>query len=183
MSNAFLRTNAGNLPPSVLVKVTADNGGMAVPAAGNLNLFSNDTSANNDNGIQTIASGSTETVQLTNRLAGTVTTVGATTSPIITFVPTVIGTYTIEARVSAYNTTGSLSAGYSMFTAIRFDGVNSNLAGTPDKIVNEEGAMSIPGNLNCTITVSGASILVNGQGYLAQTINWAAVGLYTFVGV
>jgi hypothetical protein len=52
--------------------------------------------------------------------------------------------------------------------------------GTPDKITNEEGAMS---SANVTMTVSGANVLINGEGYAAQTINWSAVGLYTFVGV
>ena len=137
---------------------------------------------NDSNGIQTDGSSgsNTLTVQLTNRFHGTVTTVGLTTSPIITFTPTVIGTYAIEVRLSAYNTTSSLGAGYSLFGSIRFDGVNSNLCGTPDKIVNEEGAMS---SANSTMTVSGANVLINGVGYAAQTINWSAVGLYTFVGV
>ncbi len=67
-----------------------------------------------------------------------------------------------------------------MFGTARFDGVNSNLCGTPDKIVNEEGGMSAA---NVTMTVSGANILINGVGYAAQEINWSLVGLYTFIGV
>jgi len=122
-------------------------------------------------------------VYITNRLQGTTTTVDSTPTPIITFTPTVIGTYSIEVRIAAYNTTSSLGAGYSMFSAVRFDGVNSNLCGTPDRIVNEEGTMAAPPpGANCTITVSGADILVNGIGYGAENINWSAVGLYTFVG-
>jgi len=180
MSNGYILQNSGNLPPVVPTTFTADDASTATPAANNLNVFSADTSSNNDNGVQTRASGSTMTVQLTNRIQGSVTTAGATTSPIITFVPAVIGTYTVECKVSAYNTTSSLGAGYSVFFAIRFDGVNSNSTGVADIIVNEEGAMSAA---NVTVTVSGASVLINGLGYAGQTINWSAVGLYTFVGV
>lgn len=187
MSNAYLKATSQNMPTVPTSFVTQD--GTGVPAANILIVNGFDSEENNANGIITkggvvgTGTGNEVDVVLTNRLTGSVTTSGAVTSPIITFTPTVIGTYVLEARVSAYNTTASLGAGYSMFSAIRFDGVNSNLCGTPDRIVNEEGSMATPGNANCTITVSGADILVNGAGYAAQNINWVAVGLYTFVGV
>jgi len=164
--------------------VTQD--GTAVPAANILIVNGIDSTENNDNGIITkggvVGTGTANEldVVITNRIQGITSTVGATTSAIITFTPTVIGTYAVECRVSAYNTTSALGAGYSIFGTARFDGVNSNLCGTPDKIINEEGAMS---SANCTMTVSGANILINGVGFAAQNINWSAVGLYTFVGV
>ena len=162
--------------------LTGNSGGPVSPTANNINILGDDSTVNNANGVTVIGTpgSSTETITLTNRLQGTVTTVGLTTSPIITFTPTVIGTYAIEIRIAAYNTTSSLGAGYSLFGSARFDGVNSNLCGTADRIVNEEGAMS---SANATFTVSGADIVISGVGYAAQTINWAAVGLYTFVGV
>lgn len=157
--------------------------GTIVSVGSSLDLLGISSTENNLNGILTRANptGSINgEVILTNRLQGTTSTVGAVTSAVITFTPSVIGTYAIECRVSAYNTTSTLGGGYSIFGTVRFDGVNSNLCGTPDKIVNEEGAMT---SANCTMTVSGANILINGVGYAAQTINWAAVGLYTFIGV
>jgi hypothetical protein len=162
--------------------LTGNSGGPVSPTANNINILGDDSTVNNTNGITVIGTPgtSTETVTLTNRIQGTVTTVGATTSPIITFTPTVIGTYSFEVRIAAYNTTASLGAAYSIFGSARFDGVNSNLIDIVDKITNEEGAMSAA---NATFTVSGANILINGVGYAAQTINWGAVGLYTFVGV
>ncbi len=175
-------TSGGPIPPVIPTSFITDDG-TAIPAANILNVNALDSIENNSNGILTRANPNLSNnleVIITNRLQGVVTTTDATPTPIITFTPTVIGTYVIEARTSAYNTTSSLGAGYSMFAGVRFDGVNSNLCGTPDKIVNEEGAMS---SANCTITVSGANILINGVGYVAQTINWSAVGLYTFVGV
>lgn len=182
MSQIYKPSSGGSVPPTVATSYVTDINSPAVPAASILNVLGNDTTVNDNNGIRSDGSSgsNTLTIQLTNRLQGSVTTSGVVTSPIITFTPTSIGTYSIEARVAAYNTTSSLGAGYSMFSAVRFDGVNSILCGTPDRIVNEEGAMS---SANCSITVSGSNILVNGVGYAAQTINWIGVGLYTFVGV
>ena len=180
-----INSASGPVPPAVATSYVTDNG-TAVPALNILIVKGNDSTENNANGVLTkggvVGTGTSNELDviLTNRLQGTVTTAGAVTSTIISFTPTVVGTYAIEARIAAYNTTGSLGAGYSLFGTARYDGVNSNLCGTPDKIINEEGAMSAA---NITMTVSGANILINGVGYAAQSINWSTVGLYTFVGV
>lgn len=179
--SGVLRVSTGVLPPVVPIQFTTDDGA-AIPSMGNLNVFGIDSTENNANGILTRANPNLSQnldIIITNRIQGIVTTIGAATSPIITFSPTVIGTYAIEIRISAYNTTSILGSGYSVFGTIRFDGANSNLCGTPDKITNEEGTMT---SANCTMTVSGGNVLINGVGYAAQTINWSAVGLYTFVG-
>ncbi len=183
MSQAgIISTSSGPVPPVVATSYVTDINSPAIPAANILNVLGNDTTANNVNGLRTDGSSgsNTLTIQFTNRLQGTVTTTNSTPTPIITFTPTVIGTYAIEIRIAAYNTTSTLGAGYSVFGSARFDGVNSNLCGTADRIVNEEGAMS---SANVTFTVSGANILINAVGYGAENINWSAVGLYTFVGV
>lgn len=178
-------TSAGPIPPIIATSYVTQNG-TAVPAANILIVNANSSFENNVNGMITkggvVGTGTSNEVDIviTNRIIGSVTTVGAITSPIITFTPNIIGTYAIECRISTYNTTGSLGAGYSLFGTARFNGVNSVLVGTPDKITNEEGSMT---SANVTMIVSGANILINGVGYSAQTINWSAVGLYTFVGV
>ncbi len=166
MSQAgIISTASGPVPPTVATSYVTDVNSPAIPALNILNVLGNDTTANSVNGIRTDGSSgsNTLTVQLTNRLQGTVTTTNSTPAPIITFTPTVIGTYAIEIRIAAYNTTSTLGAGYSVFGSARFDGVNSNLCGTADRIVNEEGAMS---SANVTFTVSGANILINAVGYL-----------------
>ena len=178
------KSAAGSTPSIPTSFETQD--GTAVPALNVLIVNGFDSTENNVNGIITkggvVGTGTANEVDvvITNRVTGSVTTVGAVTSPIITFTPTVIGSYTIECRIAAYNTTSSLGAGYSLFGTARFDGVNSNLCGTVDRIVNEEGAMS---TANATFTVSGADIIISGVGYAAQNINWNVVALYTFVGV
>ena len=185
MSQAgIINTSTGPVPPAVATSYVTQNG-TAVPAANILIVNGFDSTENNNNGIITkggvAGTGTANEVDIviTNRIQSNATTSGSVTSPIITFTPTTLGTYAIECRIAAYNSTSSLGAGYSVFGTARFDGVNSNLCGTPDKITNEEGAMS---SANVTMTVSGANILINAVGYAAQTINWSAVALYTFVG-
>lgn len=186
MSQAgIISTTAGPVPPIVPTSfVTQD--GTAVPAANILIVNGIDSTENNANGIITkggvVGTGTANEVDvvITNRLQGSVSTVGAATGDIIIFTPTVVGTYCVEFRASAYNTTSSLGAGYSVFGAIRFDGVNSNICDTFDEINNEEGTMS---SVDIAVVVSGASTILRATGYLGQTINWGAVGLYTFIGV
>ena len=185
MSQAgIINTSTGPVPPAVATSYVTQNG-TAVPAANILIVNGFDSTENNNNGIITkggvAGTGTANEVDIviTNRIQSNATTSGSVTSPIITFTPTTLGTYAIECRIAAYNSTSSFGDGYSVFGTARFDGVNSNLCATPDKITNEEGAMS---SANVTMTVSGANILINAVGYAAQTINWSAVALYTFVG-
>lgn len=183
MSQIYKDLTSGPVPPAVPTQFTADDATIAIPAANNLNVFSRDTTDNNVNGIQTTADPNLSDnlfVELTNRLQGTVSTSGAASGTIITFTPTVIGSYSIEYRISVYNETSLLGAGYSLFGAIRFDGVNSIICDIFDEIINEEGTMT---NLDIAVSVAGANVLLVGTGYVGQEINWAAVGLYTFIGV
>ena len=181
MSQAgIISTTAGPVSPIVPTSFVTDVNSPAVPAANVLNVLGNDTNANDDDGIRTDGSSgsNTLTVQLTNRVAGTANTSGAATSTIITFTPTVIGTYVFEFRVAVYNITSNLGAGYSIFGAIRFDGATT-ICDLFDEIINEEGTIV---NLDIAISISGTSMIVTGTGYALQNINWSAVGLYTFAG-
>ncbi len=182
MSQIYKSLTSGPVPPAVPTSFVTDINSPSVPIANIENVFGGSVTTNNTNGVQTDGSSgsNTITVELTNRMTGSGTTVGAGTADIITFTPTVIGTYSIEFRSAAYNTTSSLGAGYSYFGAIRFDGVNSTTCDTFDQIDNEEGTMS---NSELDVVVSGANVILRAIGYAGQTINWSSVGLYTFVGV
>lgn len=181
MSQIYKSGASGPVPPTVATSYVTDVNSPAIPAANVLNVLGNDTTVNNANGVRTDGSSgsNTLTVQLTNRLQGSATTVGAASGDIITFIPTVVGTYSLEYRTAAYNTTSLLGAGYSFFGAIRYDGVNSNICDAFDEINNEEGGMAA---VDLSVVVSGASIILRATGYAAQTINWSSVGLYTFIG-
>lgn len=175
-------TSGGPIPPIIPTSFVTDDG-TSIPALNIENVNGVDSTENNANGILTRANPNLSNnlqIVVTNRVQGSASTVGAATSTIITFTPTVIGTYAFEFRIAAYNTTSSLGSGASVFGAIRFDGVNSNVCDLFDEINNDEGAMS---GTDISVISSGASLLLQATGYAAQTINWSAVGLYTFVGV
>jgi hypothetical protein len=181
MSQIYKALTSGPVPPTVPTSFVTDDG-TAVPALNILNVNGLDSTENNVNGILTRANPNLSDnleIVITNRIQGTGTTVSTGTSDIFTFVPTIIGVYAMEIRIAAFNTTSLLGAGYSLFGSIRFDGVNSNICDPFDPIDNEEGTMTQTG-LN--IFVSGSSVILRATGYLAQTINWSAVCLYTFVG-
>src|SRR6478736_5725363 len=104
--------NSANLPPVVPPDVPevfpTDVNSPAIPAANILNVFGGDTRSDNDFGIRTDGSSgsNTLTVQLTNRVRGTVTTTDATPTPVITDVLTATpGVYEITGTVVAYNLT------------------------------------------------------------------------------
>ena len=185
MSQIYKSLASGPVPPSVATSYTTDNG-TAVPALSILDVRGIDVTDNNNNGIQ-VEGGLAQTgasnrvqVQITNRLQGITSTSGAASANIVVFTPAVTGTYSMEFRIAVYIETSLLGAGYSLFGAIRFDGVNSNICDIFDEIVNEEGAMT---NLDIAVTIAGANVQVVGTGYGAEEINWSAVGMYTFIGV
>ena len=188
MSQVIKSLMSGPVPPAVPTSfVTQD--GTAVPAANVLIVNGFDSTENNNNGIITkggvVGTGTSNEVDvvITNRVQGTATTTGVATATIVTFTPTVIGVYAIEYRLAAFNTTATLGSGASVFGAIRFDGVNSNICDLFDEISNDEGAMSA---IDIAVSTTGANVLLQGTGYqvlgVDQVINWGAVGLYTFVG-
>lgn len=185
MSQIQIPSSSQPPPPAVPTSFVTQNG-TAVPSLNILNVNGIDSTENNANGIITkggvVGTGTANEmdVVLTNRIQGSNTTVGAATVSIFTFTPSVIGTYSIEIRTAAYNTTSSLGAGYSMFGAVRFDGVNSNICDLFDEIVNEEGAMT---GVDIFVDASGAALRLRATGYLGQTINWSSVAVYTFIGV
>lgn len=160
------------------------NDGVSVPpdpVTHAIKITANSSTLNNIQGIDTKGNPLLyiENITLTNRIQGITSTIGLTTVDIVTFSPPDVGTYAIECRIAAYNVTSSISAGYSIFCTIRYDGALCHLIGVPDIIENEEGAMS---NALVTISASAGNILISGTGYAAVTITWAAVALYTFVG-
>lgn len=177
--------NSANVPPVIPPDVPevfpTDVNSPAIPAANILNVFGGDTRSDNDFGIRTDGSSgsNTLTVQLTNRVRGTVTTTDATPTAVITDVLTATpGVYEITGTVVAYNLTDTAGASYSVTSGIRSTGAASIEIGTEVTSNFEEVAMI---NADVTVTVSGNNIVINVIGIAGKTINWNALFTYRFV--
>jgi len=182
MSQAgIINTSSGPVPPTVATSYVTDVNSPAIPAANVLNVFGNDTTINNVNGIQTDGSSgsNTLTVQLTNRLQGTGSTVGAVTTDLVTFsLGATPATYVIEANFAAFEPTTPAGAGYSLFGTVRTTGAAASLVGTPDKINNENAALT---SCNADIVVSANNVILRVTGTAGLTVDWAVVGYYVRV--
>ena len=178
MSQFWQGVTAGGLPPSVAQQFTTDSG-IAVPVAGNLNIFTNDTTANNNNGIQDTGSGSTVTILLTNRITGTGTTVGAATTTLATFsLGATPGAYNVEAKFIGFNASTPASTGYTVLGTVRTTGAAGALDGVPDETPIEHVAL-ITSDVN--LVISGNDLLFQVVGVAGLTINWSVLATYTFV--
>lgn len=158
------------------------NDGTAIPVGNELNVLARDTPADNDNGIQTAASGNTVYVELTNRVQTGASTVGAGNTD-ITLVDFSIapfsggaGTYTFEFRVAAYESTNPAGAVYKIYGGVISDGTTPTLIGTPDKILMEDAALV---GSDANLVVSGNELVLRVTGLAGLTIQWDTVGNYT----
>ena len=182
MSNAFLRTTAGNMPPVVPTQFTADDGTIGIPAGNNLNIFSQDTIEDNDNGIQTTAdpnNGDNYYVELTNRLQGTASVTGAVTGDIITFALSASASvYRFEFKVTGRDTASGDGIGYTVFASVRTDGAAATVIESPFYDADEDASLA---GAMIDVVASGNSIILQATGVAGQTINYSAVGYYVVV--
>lgn len=187
MSQAGIISSSSSPPPPVVAtSYVTDVNSPAIPLANILNVLGNDVITNNVNGIYTDGSSgsNTLTIELTNRLSGTGTTVGATTADLVTFtlsganLGAVPGTLVIDAEVCAFESTTPAGAGYAIFGTVRTTGAAATLVGTPDKIVNEEATLAA---CNADIVVSGNTAIIRVTGTAGLTINWRVLATYTYV--
>jgi hypothetical protein len=179
MSQFYVGVSSGSLPPTVLQQFTADDSTIAVPAAGNINNFSNDSTTNNNNGIQTTNTGSTITTLLTNRLQGTGSTVGASTTTLVTFpLGATPGAYNVEAKFIGFEPTTPASTGYTVLGTIRTTGAAGAIDGIPDETPIEHVAL-ITSDVN--FVISGNNLLLQVVGVAGLNISWNVVATYSFI--
>lgn len=133
-------------------------------------------STNTAEGIYATTVANAATVILSNRVTGTGSTVGATTADLITFaLGATPGVFTLETSVSGFETTTPAGCGYNIFGTVRTTGAAATLVGTPDKIVNEEAALTL---CDVNMVVSGNNVIIRATGTVGLTSGWNAVGYY-----
>lgn len=182
MSQFYIGTTAGSLPPSVPTSFVTDSG-TVIPSGNTVNINGGSSTKNTANGIDVIANATgsnNQVVELTNRITGTATTTdGTTTVALYTFpLGAVPGTYIFTTTVVAYNITDSTSAGYASYRTVRTTGAAGVLISANISSIAEEGVMTAS---EVTNSISGNGVLLNVIGIAGKTINWRAVTTYIFV--
>lgn len=158
--------------PSVPTSFVSDSG-TAVPVANVLNVLGT-------NGVTTAASGNTLTVSGANRKEGTVTTIGAVTSNVISIpLGTTPGVYTFDITASGFDSAGPLGVGYTLVGAVRTTGAAAVLI--PGQVLDEFEESAAIDAATIDLAVSGNNALITATGVAGLTINWKATALYTFV--
>ncbi len=184
MSQFYQGVTTGSLPPTVPTSfVTQD--GTAVPLSNVLIINANDSTENNNNGIISkggvAGTGTSNEVDIiiTNRLQGSGTTIGATTSDLFTFpLGAVPGTYLFEIRAAGFNPSTPASVGFSTYTTIRTDGATATVIDDTDAVVHQEAVLSAT---DTNVIASGNNAIFRVTGEAGLTVDWNCVGLYTFV--
>lgn len=177
MSNATLGMGGGG-SGSAIQTITGDDGIAVPPTAFNINLLTGSTTANDTDGIRDVgnAGTSTETVQLTNRQYGTVTTSDATPTTILTFAAAAVATcYDIQVRITAFDATDVAGGAYFIIGGARTTGAATTIFPDTEFFVKEEAAMATS---DIDLTASGNNIVVTVTGIAAKTIRWAALLTY-----
>ena len=182
MSQAgIINTSSGPVPPTVPTSFVTDVNSPAVPAANVLDVLGGSTTANTTSGIRTDGSsgGNILTVQLSNRIQGTGTTVGATTADIATFsLGATPGAYNFELKVIAYNASSPAASGFTTIGTMRTNGVTATLVSIPDETFVEDVVL-----LTCDVDMvaSGNNLIIRVTGVAGLTIDWLVVATYVFV--
>jgi hypothetical protein len=177
----IINTSSGPVPPVVATSYVTDVNSPAIPAANILNVLGNDTTANNNNGIRTDGSSgsNTLTVQLTNRLQGTGTTVGATTADLVTFsLGATPGAYTFQIDVIGFDGVTPSATGFKIQGTMRTTGAVATLVGIPDEVVVEDVGMI---TADVDMVASGNNLILRVTGVAALSINWNVVATYVFI--
>ena len=169
---------------SAILSITGNDEVPIFPTANNINIVGGSSTINNANGITTAkSSASTETIFLTNRITGSATSIGLSTTTIITFpLSTTPGTYTFDCSIAGFATAGAglpLGAGYTIVGSIRSNGTTATLL--PSQAVDSFEDAALASNTS-SLAVSGNNALIQVTGVTGFTIDWNATGNYVFVG-
>lgn len=160
--------------------VTGDSGGIVGPdGSNNINIIGGTSSTFNLTEIQIIGTPGTNTLTVTqmNTVTGFKGAGPGGTSDLITFgLGATAAVYIFDVRVVAYNVATPAGAGYNIFGTVRTTGAAATIAGTPDKIVNEEAAM-IPGDMN--LIVSGNNVIIQATVPPGLFVEYTAYMTYT----
>lgn len=177
MSQIYKDLTAGPVPPAVATSYVTDVNSPAIPAANVLNVLGGATTADDPQGIRTDGSSgsNTLTVQLTNRVSGTGTTIGAVNATLFTLnLGATAASYMFEINVTGFDTATPSATGYWFVATARTTGAAATVVGT-NEVFNEDAALGLS-DVDMTAAGNIVSFIVTGVAGL--TLNWNAVGTY-----
>jgi hypothetical protein len=189
MSQFFIGVTEGALPPNVPTSFVTDSGTI-IPAGNIVIINGGQTTANNANGIQVVATppgGNVEVVQLTNRITGTGTTSDGLgqTQTLYTFpLGAVAGTYLFNTELVAFDKTDSLGAGLAAYATVRTTGAAGVLIGSSIPLVAKEGLLGLPLPgliLSVQVNAVANTLSVVVTGLTGKTIDYFVLTTYIFV--
>src|ERR1700676_1744105 len=172
MSQFWVGVNDGALPPDVPTLFVEDSG-TAVPAANTLNVIGGEISQPNVNGIETIGSGNTISINLTNRVSGDITTTNNTPTTIFIFgLGSTPAVFSFSGEVTAFDITDQAGASYGVTYGVKTNGIAATEIGFQVTSNFEDQALISAGVI---VTVSGNNLVFQVQGLNGKTIDWDAL--------
>ncbi len=178
MSQIYKSLASGPVPPTVPTQFTEDTG-VATPAGNNLNVFGDDTTSNDVDGITTTGAGSTVTILLTNRVSiSTTTSDGAgQTQTVNLFTPSAGTSIAFRFLVTGYDTANNETAGGELIGLARSAGGTLVVIGTNDTFDESDVALAAT---DWDIIDTGSPILqATFTGVAGRTIAWRGLFEYT----
>ena len=162
-----------------ITQVTTEDG-VVVPAAGNINIYADDTTENDVNGLKTDGqTANTVFVLLTNRLQNTATVVGADTEDLITFdLGASPAVYRFQFHVTGRETTTGDGLGYDLFGSAKTDGAAVTKIKEVFQDADEDTDLE---DAKLALVASGNNIILQVTGVEDTTISYSAVGTYVMV--
>ena len=174
----FYLTPPGGAPAIPTAFVT--DSGTATPAANTLNIVTGLPLATSTvNGIQTSASGSTVTIQLTNALYGSATLTGVGPTTLVTLPLNAGSVYRIYFQVTGRDTTSGDGVGYDVWGSIKRVGSGAAVIIQSPFIDTDEDVTLNTGSIN--LIASGNNAVLQVTGVVGRTIAYNATGYYTVV--
>lgn len=168
--------------PSIPTQFTTDNG-QATPSNNNINIVGACVEDDNIAGIQTEGSGSTVTIELTNRFCGqTLGATGGTTVDLIDFdLGASISAYRFSFDVIAIDTGNGNTCGYTLFATFKTDGITSVRVKSP-WIDSDEDTSKKLAKLDMVVD-GGSGVILQFTVPVGNTMDIATIGTYLRIGV
>jgi hypothetical protein len=161
--------------PAVPTSFPTDSG-TAVPAANALTVLGASSTENDVDGIRTVGSGATLTIQLTNRFSATASTSGAVTADLITFnLGGSAQVFRFIFEVACRDTGSGDGNGYTITSTFQTNGTTASRVNTPFSEDDESASIVTSG---VDMVASGNSAILRVTGTAGRSLNWRCVGEY-----